>query len=99
MEYEAQTVDGVLKISLSGTLNYKQVANFDGVLRQINDSSLSGCEFNLAGVEFADSTGLSLFVLASDMAKRNGFSVTLANASDEASRGTRCDGIFKDHDD
>lgn len=80
MKYELQSDSGALTVRLSGDLTYKDASDFHNVLRALQQDQISKCDIDLSGLQFIDSTGLSLLLLASDVATARKFQIRLTGA-------------------
>lgn len=80
MEYRISNDGGRIAISISGRLTFSDAATFPKVLAEIARPGVTACEFDMAALEFIDSTGMSLLVHAYDQSKVGGFKVTLRNS-------------------
>lgn len=69
-----------LLVTLSGKLTFSDNASFKVILDQMSEGGIRDCIFDLGSLEFVDSTGLGMLVLAHDTAGENGFTVRLRDA-------------------
>ncbi len=77
MEVGITVHDGKLNISLSGHLSFWDAGDFKKVIAAMDDPELTACEFDLQNLESIDSSGLGMFVNASDMSTHHGYAVSL----------------------
>lgn len=82
MEFTMNQSGGKVVVKLSGQLTFADAVQFDGVLGPLGKPGVSGVDFDLAKLDFVDSTGMSLFVHAYDTAEEKGFEITIRNAHD-----------------
>jgi len=80
MKYEIRKSDTRIVVAMSGRLTFADATGFPEIMRDIAGNGGAGCDIDLAGVEFVDSTGMSLFVHIYDAAKDGHFPVTIRNA-------------------
>ena len=76
MEYVIQTQDAEVKCNLSGELIFDDHINFRKMLGDAIKSSDGDVIFHLGGLEYVDSAGLGMFLVAKETvqeAKRNFF--------------------------
>lgn len=69
-----------LVIALEGAFTFSDHATFRPVLEKLKHRTFKECVFDLARLDFIDSTGLGLLVLANDICERYGFAVRLSNS-------------------
>ena len=79
MQYHVKEGPGRAGVALSGRLTFSDAPQFAKVLDLIVSRGLGGCDIDLAGLDFIDSTGMSLFVYVYDAAKADALDITLAN--------------------
>lgn len=72
--------DETLLVTMTGKLTFSDNAGFKVILDEMSRGGIKDCVFDLAGLDFVDSTGLGMLVLAHDTAGENGFTVRLRNA-------------------
>ena len=82
MEYSVNENAGRLVIAMKGQLTYTDAAKFDGVLSHLRKGALSTIEFDLGGLDFVDSTGMSLFIHAYDASQKYDYSITVRGAKE-----------------
>jgi anti-anti-sigma factor len=80
MEYQVIPNDESITVTLSGRLTFSDASAFPKLLSSISRPGLAMCEFDMARLDFIDSTGMSLLIHAYDQARESGFSVRLRNA-------------------
>ncbi|MBC7906651.1 MAG: STAS domain-containing protein [Rhodospirillaceae bacterium] len=79
MQYTVRQSDTALEIAISGQLTFTDAAQFPKVLAELNGAK-SHWVFDLNGLDFIDSTGMSLFVHVYDEATAKGLKAVLRNA-------------------
>lgn len=80
MKYSLKEAGETLVIALEGNFTFSDHSHFRGVLERLHKGAHKESVFDLAGLNFIDSTGLGLLVMANDIANRKGFSVRLIQA-------------------
>ena len=75
MGYQISTASGVTEISLSGSMTFADHETFRSVISAFEGPSGHEMVFDLSGLEYVDSSGLGMFLIARDVAarKRLGF--------------------------
>ncbi len=68
MDYNNREEGEILVIQLSGRLTFTDSQAFDNVLNAMENSNLGKCVFDFRDLEFIDSSGLSMLLLARDVA-------------------------------
>ncbi len=81
MDYTVNQYQDRIVIAMNGRLTFADARTFDSVLGHLHDSTHAAIEFDLSGLEFVDSTGMSLFVHAYDAAKDRARGLRLRHAS------------------
>lgn len=81
MDYQVSATGTQVVVTVKGRLTFSDAANFPKVLAEITKPDVTGCAFDMAALDFIDSTGMSLLIHAYDKAKEAGFKVTLRNAA------------------
>ncbi|CAK0759687.1 HptB-dependent secretion and biofilm anti anti-sigma factor [uncultured Gammaproteobacteria bacterium] len=80
MKHTLNETGGRLVIALEGNFIFSDHAAFQSVLERLHQQAVKDCVFDLAGLDFIDSTGLGMLVLANDVCERSGFFLRLINA-------------------
>lgn len=75
-------------ISLMGRLTFKENQVFNKLLADLfaDDQQHSTCVFDLQKVDFIDSAGIGMLLIAKDKASQKNVEIILANAPDAARR-------------
>jgi anti-anti-sigma factor len=82
MQYSSQaTSNGGIKYSISGQLSAQHHSVFRALLKELEGMTFSQCTLNLEALEFIDSGGLGLLLLANDMCKKRGGILVLEGAA------------------
>lgn len=80
MQYTVRQSDTALEIVISGQLTFTDASQFPKVLAELANGGKAHWEFDLNGLDFIDSTGMSLFVHVYDEATAKGLKAVLRNA-------------------
>ncbi|CAK0757849.1 HptB-dependent secretion and biofilm anti anti-sigma factor [Azospirillaceae bacterium] len=80
MDYIIDESNDSITVRLLGRFTYSDHSKFRNVIDKVKNSSFKNCIFDLSRLEFIDSTGLGMMVLANDVCERNGFTLRLINA-------------------
>ncbi|PWC31110.1 STAS domain-containing protein [Azospirillum sp. TSO35-2] len=70
MDCTVRDTAGLREVELRGQLTFEADAEFRQILEAFERDRVTDCVLNLDGVEFIDSAGLGLLVLANSAAKR-----------------------------
>jgi anti-anti-sigma factor len=82
MEYITQvTPNGGIKYTLTGQLSAQHHPVFRALLKELEGVTFSNCTLNLEKLDFIDSGGLGMLLLANDMCKKRGVILTLERAT------------------
>lgn len=80
MNYIVRTDTSCLTFCFDGKLTFRDSSAFEAVISQIDGIQLPWVRFDLAGLEYLDSYGIGLIVLARDAADLAGARLELVNA-------------------
>jgi anti-anti-sigma factor len=67
MQCLVTTTDDHVNISLIGRLIFSDTPAFSPILKQVRDFAKSGCDVDLKGLEYLDSSGLRMLLLLYDV--------------------------------
>jgi anti-anti-sigma factor len=81
MEHDFETRDGGLTIKVSGRMTHKDHKAFREILGQINNVGTANVRFDLARVEFMDSSALGMLLIVRDAAVQQQRGVVLKGAT------------------
>ncbi len=82
MQYSSEAAsNGGIKYTLSGQLSAQHHPIFRVLLKELEAATFSHCTLNLAQLEFIDSGGLGMLLLANDMCKKRGSILVLQGAT------------------
>jgi len=77
MQYTLNHSDKVIEISINGRLTFSDAPHFSKILGELTAGAVRDWTFDLNGLEFIDSTGMSLFIHIYDLANADGRQVVL----------------------
>lgn len=86
MDYSVQTTDNGIRVTLTGRMTLVDHDKFRAVVDAIEKMQGTVCEFNLAALEFVDSSGLGMFLIARDVAMPKGVEIQLRGAQESVRR-------------
>ena len=79
--FEAEVDAGVVRIALSGDLDVSTAPTVEERLMELEDGGAERVILDLRGLDFIDSTGLSLLINADRRARRAGRRVTIVSGT------------------
>jgi anti-anti-sigma factor len=77
MNYTIRDEDGVRDVDLLGQLTFDSTESFREVIDSLERDQMKACRLNMNGLDFIDSAGLGLLVLAHASAGRAGIPLTM----------------------
>jgi HptB-dependent secretion and biofilm anti anti-sigma factor len=86
MDYAVHTTDDGLTVALTGRMTLVDHDKFRNVVDAIEKMAGTRCVFDLAGLEFVDSSGLGMFLIARDVAQPKAVEIELRNAQEGVRR-------------
>lgn len=86
MDYTVQTAADGLRVTLTGRMTLIDHEKFRNVVEAIERGPGGSCVFDLTGLEFVDSSGLGMFLIARDVALPRGVEIELHGAQDAVKR-------------
>lgn len=86
MDYTVHTAADGLRVTLTGRMTLIDHEKFRNVVDAIEKSSTKLCVFDLSGLEFVDSSGLGMFLIARDVALPKEMEIQLLNAQESVRR-------------
>lgn len=86
MEFEINSAGDTREIVLNGRLTFSDHETFRGVVSRLEEMSEARCVINVAGLEFIDSAGLGLLIIASQKAKKMELPLEVHGASGQVKR-------------
>lgn len=86
MDYKIQAADQVTEIFLSGRMTFVDHEKFRRVLIALESGQGQLVVFDLSGLDFVDSSGLGMFMIARDSANKRKLEFRLRGARDDVKR-------------
>jgi len=86
MEYTIKRDVDAAEVRFSGRLTFADQEAFRGLLSVFDEVSGGSVVFDLDGLDFVDSSGLGMFIIARDAARRRSVDFTMRGARDEVKR-------------
>ncbi|CAA7621386.1 conserved hypothetical protein [Magnetospirillum sp. LM-5] len=80
MKYTVNRNGGAVTAGITGRLTFADAPHFPQFLREVMQETQS-CTIDLSGLEFIDSTGMSLFIHVYDQSRAANVTVTLKGAA------------------
>lgn len=77
MNFTVRDEDGVREVDLMGQLTFDATESFREVIDSLERDKVAACVLNMKGLDFIDSAGLGLLVLAHASAGRAGIPLTM----------------------
>jgi anti-anti-sigma factor len=84
-------------VSMTGEFTFADHPAFQGILKQLNDGRGRPVVFDMTGLDFIDSAGLGMLILARDEAKKLGSAIRLRGPQGQVKRifaVTKFDALF-----
>jgi anti-anti-sigma factor len=81
MQYSIKTIGGGAEVSITGRLTFAEAQLFPKVLAELDKMGKAHWDIRLDGLNFIDSTGMSLFVHIYDNANAAGTKVVIHGAA------------------
>lgn len=86
MEFSIKRVAEATEIHLGGRLTYADQDRFRTLLSAFAEAGEGTVVFDLGGLDFVDSSGLGMFIIARDEARRRALEFSMRGARDEVKR-------------
>ena len=80
MEYRIEKDDTDVKVVFTGGITFSENVSFRQVLKELSESDVRTCVFDLEGVHMVDSAGLGMFLIAKEQADTAGWTLTVTGA-------------------
>jgi anti-anti-sigma factor len=80
MQYTLSQSEKAVELSITGRLTFSDAPQFPKILGELATGAVRDWVIDLTGLEFIDSTGMSLFIHVYDVANTDGRQVVLRNA-------------------
>lgn len=86
MDYTVHTTPNGMRVALNGRMTLIDHEKFRSVVEAIERMEGQVCVFDLSSLEFVDSSGLGMFLIARDIAQPKDVEIELAGAQDTVKR-------------
>ena len=86
MNYEISRSDAGMEVAIRGRMCFSDHARFREVVGSFAGAPGQEVVFNLKELEFIDSSGLGMLIIARDEAKKKGMSLVIENTRSEVRR-------------
>ncbi|MBF0093980.1 MAG: STAS domain-containing protein [Alphaproteobacteria bacterium] len=86
MEHKVQTTSAGREIQLTGRFTFADHEGFRSVVQILEEPDASRVVFDLSGLEFVDSAGLGMFLIAREAAERRKLQLVLKGAVGQVKR-------------
>jgi HptB-dependent secretion and biofilm anti anti-sigma factor len=86
MDYTVNAASDGIRVALSGRMTLVDHEKFRTVVDAIERSDAKECVFDLSGLDFVDSSGLGMFLIARDVAIPKGIDIELRSPQDSVKR-------------
>lgn len=86
MDYSVQTTGEGIRVTLTGRMTLVDHDKFRAVVDAIEKMQGVTCDFDLSSLEFVDSSGLGMFLIARDVAMPKNVEIRLRGAQDGVRR-------------
>jgi anti-anti-sigma factor len=98
LNYKTEPADGITTVQLSGRFTFGDHSSFRKLIEEIRSHGPDTCVLDVAGVEFIDSAGLGMLLLARDEGEKTNTVMILRGAQGQVKRMlevARFDTLFK----
>jgi anti-anti-sigma factor len=86
MEFTVKNTPNTTELFLSGRMTFADHDKFRNLIATFDGPAGHGMVFDLSDVEFVDSSGLGMFIIARDTAQKKNLEFTIRGARDEVKR-------------
>lgn len=86
MDYKIKNTGTTTEILLSGRMTFADHENFRRVIQAFEGPAGHQMVFDLSGLEFVDSSGLGMFIIARDTAQKKNLEFSIRGARDDVKR-------------
>jgi len=80
MEYRIETDEDNTKVVFKGDITFSENVSFRQILKELSESSVATCVFDLTDVGMVDSAGLGMFLIAKEQADTAGWKLSVTGA-------------------
>ena len=86
VEHQINTSGSTCKVAMSGRFTFTDNDRFREIINNLQDSGATSCVFDLSGLEFMDSAGLGMLLLAHETAGQKNIDLRLRGPQGEVRR-------------
>ena len=86
MEIETSIDNGVCTVALRGRFTFMDHAQFRDIMEHMHEPDIREVVCDMAGVEFIDSAGLGMLLLARDEAQKTNISLVIRNVTGQVKK-------------
>ena len=86
MNYELKNTDTTLEVNISGRMEFNDHNRFRELVNSISSERKKSIVFNLSYLDFIDSSGLGMLIIANSIARQNKLSFTLRHPKEMVKR-------------
>lgn len=80
MEYRIDKDGSDVTVVFTGDITFSENVSFRQILKELAESDIQNCTFNLENVGMVDSAGLGMFLIAKEQADTSGWKLTVSGA-------------------
>ncbi len=80
MEYRIDKDGSDVTVVFTGDITFSENVSFRQILKELSESDIQNCTFNLENVGMVDSAGLGMFLIAKEQADTSGWKLTVSGA-------------------
>tara|TARA_B100000674_G_C37945988_1_gene964931 strand:+ start:612 stop:965 length:354 start_codon:yes stop_codon:yes gene_type:complete len=98
LNYKTEIADGTTTVEVTGRFTFGDHSSFRKLIEEVRGHDSSTLVLNIAGVDFIDSAGLGMLLLARDEGEKSNTTVVLRGAQGQVKRMlevARFDTLFK----
>ncbi|MCX8507105.1 MAG: STAS domain-containing protein [Alphaproteobacteria bacterium] len=86
MEFELRNTDSILEVNLSGRMEFTDHIRFRELINSISNERSKSIVFNLSNLDFIDSSGLGMLIIANSIARQNKLNFSLRSPKEMVKR-------------
>lgn len=80
MEYRIDKDGSNVTVVFTGDITFSENVSFRQILKELAESEIQNCTFDLENVGMVDSAGLGMFLIAKEQADTSGWKLTVSGA-------------------
>lgn len=80
MKYSIELNGGAAKVTFNGDITFSENVSFRQILKELSESDIESCVFDLTDVAMVDSAGLGMFLIAKEQADTAGWGLSVTGA-------------------